>query len=73
MAAHFTQAKIKLIAKMFSHYYKLKVCGMTRDSTTIWCLGAFFHILLQIYVPFYVKKKKMIILCAFGNLNVLKD
>ena len=29
-----------------------------RDSPTVWPLCAFFFILLQFYVPFYVKKKK---------------
>ena len=31
----------------------------TRDSPTVWPLCAFFFILLQFYVPFYVKKKKI--------------
>ena len=30
-----------------------------RDSLTVWCLCAFFPIVPQFYVPFYVKKKKM--------------
>ena len=30
-----------------------------RDSPTVWPLCAFFFILLQFYVPFYVKKKKI--------------
>ena len=30
-----------------------------RDSLTMWPLCAFFFILLQFYVPFYVKKKKI--------------
>ena len=31
---------------------------LSRDSPTVWPLCAFFFILLQFYVPFYVKKKK---------------
>ena len=30
-----------------------------RDSPAVWPLCAFFFILLQFYVPFYVKKKKI--------------
>ena len=30
-----------------------------RDSPTVWPLCAFFFILLQFYVPFYMKKKKI--------------
>ena len=30
-----------------------------RDSPTVWPLCAFFFISLQLYVPFYVKKKKI--------------
>ena len=30
-----------------------------RDSPTVWPLCAFFFLLLQFYVPFYVKKKKI--------------
>ena len=35
------------------------IVQLARDSPTIWCLCAFFLILLQSYVPFYVKKEKM--------------
>ena len=31
----------------------------SRDSPTVWCLCAFFPIVPQFYVPFYVKRKKM--------------
>ena len=30
-----------------------------RDSPTVWCICAFFPILPQFYVPFYMKKRKM--------------
>ena len=43
----------------------------TRDSLTVWPL-CFFSILPQCYVPFWVKKKKRIILVVFWNLNVLR-
>ena len=43
------------------------------DSPTVWPLYAFLFVLLQFYVPFYVKnKKKMIILCAFLEFECAK-
>ena len=43
------------------------------DSPTIWCLCAFFPILVIFYVPFYMKKGRWIILMGLWNLNSLKD
>ena len=34
-------------------------CNCCRNSLTAWCLCAFFLILSQFYVPFYVKKRKL--------------
>ena len=44
-----------------------------RDSPPVWPLCAFFFILLQFMCPSMWKRKKLIILCAFWNLNALKD
>ena len=40
-------------AKIYSRYFT------SRDSPTVWPLCAYFFTLLQFYVPFYVKKKKI--------------
>ena len=41
-------------------YLTLKIKGQGhRDSPTVWCLCAFFAVLSQCYVPFYVKNRKL--------------
>ena len=42
-----------------SNHLFTKLISNIRDSPTIWCLCALFPILLQSYVPFYVKKEKI--------------
>ena len=65
------QITIHFLQNTFNKYLPCSCFGMSfvsakyglystfRDSPTIWCLCAFFLILLQSYVPFYVKKEKM--------------
>ena len=55
------QEKIGEPSDTWSWLVVLGRCGSNfiRDSPTVWPLCAFFFILLQFYVPFYVKKKKI--------------
>ena len=48
-------------------------CWARNSASASTCLCAFFSILAKFCVPSMWKRKKWIILCAFWNLNALKD
>ena len=50
-----TTGNLFFVASSFVHHF----IAISRDSPTVWCLCAFFPILSQFYVPFYVKKRKL--------------